>query len=270
MGIFIMTMRNEAMVAQKNANSHFSKIASKYKNLRTTDFDHIQHIKNRMSKKSGVRIADVGCGDGRYSLELLKRLEGDCYLHCIDYNEDMIKHLKSYLMGNNILNFCARPGDANKLPLENDSMDYLVTFNAIHHFDIQRFLAEVHGCLKDDGIAFLYTRLRNQNSRNIWGQHFPLFAEMEDRLYEFEELQYAIKKADMKIIHTNVFGHNRTSSIDDLVKKAKNHHYSTFDLYGKSEFEKSLDMFKKNLANHFDDLQNIQWQDENILIEISK
>ena len=76
-----------------------------------------------MSKKSGVRIADIGCGDGRYSLELLKHLEGDCYLHCIDYNEDMIKHLKSYLIGNNILNFCARPGDANKLPLENDSMD---------------------------------------------------------------------------------------------------------------------------------------------------
>ena len=173
-------------------------------------------------------------------------------------------------MNQGINNFCAAPGDASKLPLESESMDYIVTFNAIHHFDIQKFLAEVYECLKDDGRAFIYTRLRNQNSRNIWGQHFPLFAEMEDRLYEFEELQYAIKKADMKIIHTNVFGHNRTSSLVDLVNKAKNNHYSTFDIFSKSEFKKSLDTFKKNLADNFDDLENIQWQDENILIEISK
>ena len=260
---------SEILVHEKS-DSHFSKIASKYKDLRTTDVDHIQYIVNQLSKKSNISMADIGCGDGRYSVELLKCLKDNCYLHCIDFNENMIKHLKPYLLEQGINNFCAAPGDASKLPLESESMDYIVTFNAIHHFNIQKFLAEVYECLKDDGRAFLYSRLRNQNSRNIWGQHFPLFAEMEDRLYEFEELQYAIKKADMKIIHTNVFGHNRTSSIDDLVKKAKNHHYSTFDLYGKSEFEKSLDMFKKNLANHFDDLQNIQWQDENILIEISK
>jgi len=260
---------SEILVHEKS-DSHFSKIASKYKDLRTTDVDHIQYIVNQLSKKSNISMADIGCGDGRYSVELLKCLKDNCYLHCIDFNENMIKHLKPYLLEQGINNFCAAPGDASKLPLESESMDYIVTFNAIHHFNIQKFLAEVYECLKDNGRAFLYSRLRNQNSRNIWGQHFPLFAEMEDRLYEFEELQYAIKKADMKIIHTNVFGHNRTSSIDDLVKKAKNHHYSTFDLYGKSEFEKSLDMFKKNLANHFDDLQNIQWQDENILIEISK
>ena len=265
-----MTIKNEAMVVESHANSHFSKIASKYKDLRTTDVDHIQHIKNRLSKKSRIVMADVGCGDGRYSLELLKCLEDDCYLHCIDYNESMIKHLRSYLTNNNILNFCARPGSANKLPLENNSMDYIVTFNAIHHFDIQRFLAEVYECLKDDGSAFIYTRLRDQNSRNIWGQYFPLFAETENRLFEFDELQYAIKKAGMKIVNTRVFGHDRVSNLSDLVKKAKNNHYSTFALYDKDEFKKSSETFEQNIRNSFEDLENIQWQDENILLEISK
>ncbi len=74
----------------------------------------------------------------------------------------------------------------------------------------------------------------------------------------------------MKIVQTNVFGHSRTSSLEDLVDKAKNNHYSTFDLYSKSEFKKSLDIFKQNLLDNFDDLENIQWQDENIFIEISK
>jgi ubiquinone/menaquinone biosynthesis C-methylase UbiE len=258
------------IISQQKADNHFSKIASKYKDLRTTDTDHIQYIKNQLSKKSQITMADIGCGDGRYSIELLKRLGDDCYLHCIDFNENMIKYLKTYLVNQGVFNFRAAPGDASKLPLESESMDYIVTFNAIHHFDIQKFLAEVYECLKDDGRAFMYSRLRNQNSRNIWGRYFPLFSETEDRLYEFDELQYAIKKADMKIIHTNVFGHNRTSSLTDLVNKAKNKHYSTFDLYSESEFKKSLDIFKQNIVDNFDDLENIQWQDENILIEISK
>jgi len=270
MGDLFMEMRQEITVSGKKTNEHFSEIASKYKNLRTTDSDPILYIKNQLQKKSGINIADVGCGDGRYSLELLKCLEEKDYLHCIDFNENMLIHLKDYLTENNVMNFCVRQGDAKKLPLENESMDCIVTFNAIHHFDLQRFLTEVYECLKDDGHAFIYTRLRNQNSRNIWGQYFPLFTEMEDRLFEFDELKYAVKKADMKIDYTNVFGHNRTSNLNSLVEKAKNNHYSTFALYSKDEFEKSLVIFKQNIRDNFDDLDKIQWQDENILLEISK
>jgi len=258
------------LTPEQKTDSHFSEIAPKYKDLRTTDFDLIQHIKNQLSRKSGITLADIGCGDGRYSMELLKSLEDDCYIHCIDYNENMIKYLKSYLIDNNLLNFCARPGDANKLPLESDSMDCIVTFNEIHHFDLHRFLAEVYECLKDNGQAFIYTRLRNQNSRNIWGQYFPLFSEIENRLYEFDELKENIEKADMKIKHTKVFGHNRTSNLDRLEENAQNNHYSTFTLYSRNTFETSLETFKQNLRNNFEDVENIHWQDENILLEISK
>ena len=265
-----MNITKEIVIDEQKINNHFSKIASKYKNLRTTDIDHIQYIINRLSKKSGITMADIGCGDGRYSIELLRCLKDDCYLHCIDYNENMIKYLKNYLIDNSILNFCARPGDASKLPLESDSMDCIVTFNAIHHFDLQRFFSEVYECLKDDGQVFIYTRLRNQNSRNIWGQHFPLFAEIENRLYEFDELKHNIEKTDMKIKHTRVFGHSRISNMSRLVEKAQNNHYSTFDLYSNDTFEKSLEMFQQNIRDSFEDLENIKWQDENILLEISK
>jgi len=270
MGVFIMTMNREIAVSKNKGLKHFSEIASKYRHLRTTDLGPILHIKNKLNKKSGINIADVGCGDGRYSLELLKCLEKKCYPHCIDSNENMLIHLKEYLTENNMMNFCVRPVDANKLPLENDSMDCIVTFNAIHHFDIQRFLEEVFGCLKDDGKVFIYTRLRNQNSRNIWGQHFPLFADIENRLFEFYELKHHIQKTDMKIDHTKVFGHHRTSSLNSLVEKARNHHYSTFALYSDDTFEKSIEAFKQNIRDNFEDLEKIQWQDENIILQIGK
>lgn len=54
-------------------------------------------------------------------------------------------------MENKFKNFCARQGDASKLPLENNSMDCIMTFNAIHHFDLEKFFSEVYGSLKDNG-----------------------------------------------------------------------------------------------------------------------
>ena len=259
----------EIAVNENKTYEHFSKIASKYRSLRTTDLEHILHIKNKLNVKSRISIADVGCGDGRYSLELLKCLGNKCYLHCIDSNENMLKNLKDYFAKQNAMNFCVRRGDANKLPLKNDSMDCIVTFNAIHHFDIQRFLGEVFGCLKDDSHLFIYTRLRNQNSRNIWGLYFPLFSEIENRLYELDELKSYIREADMKIHSAKVFGHHRASSLERLLEQAKNKHYSTFELYD-GTFGNYLDEFRKNIQKNYEDLDNITWQDENILLEIRK
>jgi len=260
----------EIYITKNHSQDHFSKIASKYRTLRMTDYEPILFIKNRLNGESKINMADVGCGDGRYSLELLRCFDDKCYLHCIDSNENMLKHLKDYLTEQKTMNFCVRPGDANKLPLENDSMDCIITFNAIHHFNIQMFLAEALGCLKEDAHLFIYTRLRDQNSRNIWGQYFPLFTELENRLFEFDDLKNHIQQADMRIFHKKIFGYKRTSSLTKLLEKARSNHYSTFSLYSEKSFETSLETFEQNIRNDFDDLEKIQWLDENIIIEIKK
>ena len=262
--------QNEIIINPQEVHNHFSTVASQYKNIRTLDIEPIQHIKNQINDKSKISMADVGCGDGRYSIEFLKQFEDKCYMHCIDYNENMLKSLQNHLTEQNITNFCTRLGDANRLPLDNDSMNCIVTFNAIHHFDVPKFLSESLRALRTDGHLFIYTRLRSQNSKNIWGEHFPSFAETETRLYEIEELQKHISEADMKIHSTKVFEHSRISNLDRLVHQAENNHYSTFALYEKEIFDKSLETFQQNIKDNFDDLEKIKWTDENILIEIRK
>ncbi len=262
--------QNEIIINPQKVHNHFSTVASKYKNIRTLDIEPIQHIKNQISDKSKISMADVGCGDGRYSIEFLKQFEDKCYMHCIDYNENMLKSLQNHLTEQNITNFCTRQGNANRLPLDNDSMDCIVTFNAIHHFDVSKFLSESLRSLNDDGRLFIYTRLRNQNYRSIWGEQFPLFAEIETRLYELDELNQHIREADMRIHSTRVFGYHRTSSLRRLVTQSENNHYSTFAMYGKESFQESLMTFQKNIKDNFDDLEQIKWTDENILIEIRK
>ncbi len=236
-------------------HDHFSTIASKYQSVRTLDTEPILHIKHRLDEKTDINMADIGCGDGRYSLEFLKRFDNSFYIHCVDYNENMLKSLETNC-------------DANRLPLDNKSIDCIVTFNAIHHFDVPKFLSESLRSLKDNGRIFIYTRLKNQNARSVWGKHFPLFIEMENRLYELNELESHIKNADLSIHSTKTFEYSRTSSLDRLVNQAENNHYSTFALYDKESFDHSLDKFKQNIKNNFDDLEQIQWTDENILIEI--
>ncbi len=262
--------RNEIKLQAHNMHDHFSTIASKYQSVRTLDLKPILHIKDKLTEKSKINMADVGCGDGRYALEFLKCFDNSFYIHCVDYNENMLISLEDHFMEQNITNFCVRQGDANRLPLDNDSMDCIVTFNAIHHFDVKKFLSESIRSLKDDGHLFIYTRLRNQNSRSIWGEHFPLFVDMEDRLFELNELEQYIKNTDMNIHSTRVFGYSRTSSLDRLVHQAKNNHYSTFALYDKEIFNESLEIFQQNIKKNFDDLEQITWHDENILLEIKK
>ena len=266
----MLNTKNEIIINKQNMNNHFSVIASKYRSVRTLDIEPVLHINNQINGKSKINMADIGCGDGRYSLEFLRQIGNKCYLHCIDDNENMLKSLEDYLTEQNITNFCARQGDANRLPLDNDSMDCIVTFNAIHHFDIPKFLSESLRSLNDDGRLFIYTRLRNQNCRSIWGEQFPLFTEIETRLYELDELKQHIQEADMRIHSTRVFGYHRTSSLSRLVTQAKSNHYSTFALYGKEAFHESLRTFQQNIKDNFDDLEQIKWTDENILIEIKK
>ena len=64
--------------------------------------------------------------------------------------------------------------------------------------------------------------------------------------------------------------YSRVSSLDRLVQQAQNKHYSTFSLYGKELFLKSLEIFKQNIKNNFEDLNQVNWFDENILLEIRK
>ena len=74
----------------------------------------------------------------------------------------------------------------------------------------------------------------------------------------------------LKIETIEYFKYDRLSSLDWLMKQARNHHYSTFYLYTTKEFEDSIEKFKQNIQHKFKDLSKINWFDENILLVIQK
>lgn len=260
-----------ARKAKANRNSHFSKIATIYEDLRTMDIEPIIVIRNQLHNFKNLRGTDIGCGCGRYTAELFRILGDNLHLTCIDENKDMLKQLKMNLAGKDLQNFELVRAPANNLQLESNSLDFIVTFNAVHHFDLIGFLNESARTLKDDRYLFIYTRLRSQNKRNIWGRYFPKFHKKETRLYDLEKFKMVLENIKpLKLISLKYFKYKRRASTNWLMRRAINHHYSTFDLYDREEFDDALMKFRNCIANNFNNGNDVYWEDENILFVISR
>ena len=154
---------------------HFSLIAPKYRNLRTTDLEPVLYIKEQLKSLATIEAADIGCGSGRYPALLYQHLRGRLRLWCIDFSQMMLRQLTEYLTQQGIQVLQAIHASAINLPVRDAALDCVLTFNAIHHFEIQPFFREADRVIKDGGYLFIYTRLRSQNGRNIWGTFFPIF-----------------------------------------------------------------------------------------------
>jgi len=250
-------------------SDHFTRLASFYSQFRTFDHEAINYITKKLAPMSNIAAADIGCGDGRYSIKLIEKLRNRLSLTCVDNNYEMLRQISNILY--NFKNLQTKYAFAEKLPFDDNSLDCIFSFNAIHHFKINEFAKECNRVLKNNGLLFIYTRLKEQNESNIWGKFFPDFSKKENRLFDNHSLTECISsQTSLNLKSTESFQHNRSSDIRTLVSKAENKHYSTFSLYTVSEFEKSLGKFKQNIYQNFSNPENIQWVDENIMSVFKK
>ena len=250
-------------------SEHFSTIASIYSQYRTFDHEAINFIIKKLASMSNIAAADIGCGDGRYSIKLIEKLRNRLSLTCVDNNYEMLRQISK--ISHNFKNLQTKYAFAEKIPFDDNSLDCIFSFNAIHHFKINEFAKECNRILKNNGLLFIYTRLKDQNKSNIWGKFFPDFSKKENRLFDNHSLTECISsQTSLNLKSTESFQHDRSSDIRTLVSKAEKKHYSTFSLYTVSEFEKSLGKFIQNIHQNFSNPENIQWVDENTMFVFQK
>ncbi len=252
----------------KRMYNHFTYISNLYNIVRTTDLEPILYIKNILNDRKEIKAADIGCGAGRYDLLLFQHID-KLYLTCVDLNKSMIEKASSYLKDSGIIHFTTLVSDIEHLTLDENSLDCIFTFNAIHHFDVIKFLKKVVVFLKEDGFVFIYTRLQEQNARNIWGKYFPYFTEKEERLYELGEIKKWIESVDSVTIDSiEYFKFKRRSSLKELLEQANCKHYSTFCLYKSDEFKNAVRIFEETINRKFKNVDRIEWYDENIMLTL--
>ena len=249
---------------------HFAKVADVYREMRTTDEEPILHIRDQLAGRPAVSAADIGCGAGRYDRLLFRHLP-NLRLACIDVSREMLAQLLRHLNRNGIHDFETINASVEDMALEDESLDCVFSFNAVHHFDLPLFLAKVSRAIRKDGLIFLYTRTPDQNAGSVWGRHFPGFCEKETRLYRLEEMEGWIgETGGLRMIAARTFRYARTSSLERLLEQVRSRHYSTFSLYGEAEFEKACQSFEVAVRRQFGDPAEVTWHDQNILLQIGR
>ncbi len=256
--------------ASAGMSGHFARVAEVYRAVRTTDPEPVLYIRDALADRASVRAADIGCGDGRYD-----RLLFDCipnlHLVCVDSSAPMLERLSDCLAEARIGNFVTQLSGVDDVALEDDSLDAILTFNAVHHFNVPAFLAKARRALGDDGRLFIYTRTPEQNAGTLWGRFFPRFNEKESRLHSIESMEaWVAETPGLEMVEARVFRYARTASLERLFEQMRGRHYSTFSLYDEREFEEACHGFGERIRRAFDDLEAIRWHDENIMLHLTR
>lgn len=98
-------------------------------------------------------ILDAACGNGRYSVNLLKHADSDAQLTAFDLSQQMLARARKRLNSPRVT-FCA--ADLTKLPYASDSFDAVVCGWVIEHLpDPRPGLRELHRVMKPGGKLLL-------------------------------------------------------------------------------------------------------------------
>jgi len=126
----------------------------------------VEQLKN--SRPEGV-LVDIGCGPG-YLAASIARSFPHLRIIGVDIAEDMIQKANDKLSSSSFgkqVEF--RQGDAQKLPFQDDTVDFVVTTLSLHHWrNAQEALDEIYRVLRVGGQLLLFDFRRDERRLSYW------------------------------------------------------------------------------------------------------
>jgi len=120
-------------------------------------------VVNLIGSKKDKRILDLGCGTGRFSIELES---AGSHVISLDPSHSMLNELSKKLIGNEHIDLIQ--GLGHRLPFKQNSFDGCICINVLDHIkDPKILIAEISRILKKDGV-FVF------NFSNYCGVYFPI------------------------------------------------------------------------------------------------
>ena len=244
-------------------DDHFERVAAVYESLRTTDEAPVRRISQFLPDRPVIGL-EIGCGTGRYTRLLCDMLPAGSLLIASDISVAMLAELKAG--SDHGARMVPLLSTAEELPWRTASLDAVIAFNCVHHFDLGRFLTAVARVLRPDGRLCVYTRTPEQNARTILGRHFPGFTDRERRLHSEAALRDAVSQiSGLQLIEIQTFRYRRSSTVQRLLDQVAGHHYSTFSLYTPDELRAATTTFAASLSD-----PEVSWVDEHLLLVVRR
>lgn len=106
-------------------------------------------ILNAVEIKPDFTVADLGCGSGYFIVPLAAKAEK---VFGIDVQKEMIDYLREKIRKLKIKNVTLLASKPSEIPLENESIDVLLSVNTLHEFDDkERMIEEIKRVVKKGG-----------------------------------------------------------------------------------------------------------------------
>ncbi len=187
----IVFRRRLLAMARGDTEAHFDEIASEYEG------EIPAHVRERLLEKkivlirqtlasygvsAGSKGLDLGCGQGWYLTEMRRHgfdVDGT------DYSQGQLDRAHEHLLAHSMDPGVLVQADAQSLPFEDQSYDFVYSINAIHHILAegaqQRAMDEIVRVLRPGGV-FLLHEINTYNPVFRWymGYLFPLLKKIDE------------------------------------------------------------------------------------------
>lgn len=138
--------------------------AVQYEKNNEFQFESAMRYLEKLPIKPDQQIIDIGCGTGKISAELAKRVYAG-EVTGIDVSKNMIRYAKQYC--SSIKNLLFLEMDAERLQVGDQglkpmSYDWVISFWALSWIkNTEKLISGITQCLKEDGSIFLLVPLNN-------------------------------------------------------------------------------------------------------------
>lgn len=155
----------------------------------------IRYFNQELSDKKGVKILDVGCGDGVYEKNIKKDILKDNFFVGLDFSTTQLERSAQIFDEVKEMNF-----EKDKIPFSENYFDYVVCSEVLEHlFFPEHILSEIKRVLKPGGKLIITTPnlkcIQNRLSMFLFGDS-PNFNYLQNK----EHIRFYTKKTIKKII----------------------------------------------------------------------
>jgi len=153
----------------KNIKRTYDSIAKDFSRTRNTEWKEFDLILPFI--KSNIKIADIGCGNGRFFKFLSKHIPTK--YTGVDFSKNLLKEAKKL---NPAIKNKFIYGEITKIPLKNESQNIVACIAVFHHLPTitmrKKAVNELSRILKKDGILFITTWNLQKKGANFipWGK----------------------------------------------------------------------------------------------------
>jgi len=131
------------------------------------DFFNVDLVLNKLQIDSNVKdLVEIGCGYGTFTIPISKQIRGKLY--AFDIEEKMLETVSEKLVNNETDNVILELRDilTQTTGLKDNSVDYVMLFNILHHESPIDFLNESYRILRPGGkIGIIHWRSDIQTPR---------------------------------------------------------------------------------------------------------